>query len=100
MASDSTQEYIMVPTGRTFAGSVALLLALHVAAAAEDQASDIFSCSGKILLQTDALPLNAKSGRVVVHEWGTLTCLQNERGEAIGGINADDEPVPPFVHRI
>lgn len=35
-----------------------------------------------------------------VHEWGTFTSLQNEAGEAIGGINTDDEPVPPFVHRL
>ena len=34
------------------------------------------------------------------HEWGTFTSLQNERGEAIGGINTDDEPVPDFVHRL
>jgi hypothetical protein len=37
---------------------------------------------------------------MVVHEWGTLTSLQDESGNAIGGINADDEPVPPFVHAI
>src|ERR1017187_3223084 len=35
-----------------------------------------------------------------VHEWGTFTSLQNEAGEAIGGINTDEEPVPPFVHRL
>ncbi|MGI8966286.1 MAG: hypothetical protein ACR2H1_09420 [Limisphaerales bacterium] len=35
-----------------------------------------------------------------IHEWGTFTSLQNERGEAIGGINTDDEPVPQFVHRL
>ncbi len=35
-----------------------------------------------------------------VHEWGTFTSLQDEAGEAIGGINTDDEPVPPFVHRL
>ncbi|HEY9508279.1 MAG TPA: hypothetical protein VIV82_00310 [Verrucomicrobiae bacterium] len=35
-----------------------------------------------------------------VHEWGTFTSLQNEAGEAIGGINTDDEPVPDFVHRL
>ena len=35
-----------------------------------------------------------------IHEWGTFTSLQNEAGEAIGGINTDDEPVPPFVHRL
>lgn len=38
--------------------------------------------------------------RLVVHEWGTFTSLQDERGDAIGGINEDDEPVPEFVHRI
>lgn len=36
----------------------------------------------------------------VVHEWGTFTSLQDESGTAIGGINTDDEPVPPFVHRM
>ncbi|HEX4124753.1 MAG TPA: hypothetical protein VHY37_08520 [Tepidisphaeraceae bacterium] len=35
---------------------------------------------------------------LVVHEWGTFTCLQDETGRAIGGINTDDEPVPGFVH--
>lgn len=35
---------------------------------------------------------------LVVHEWGTFTCLQDENGVSIGGINADDEPVPEFVH--
>jgi len=35
--------------------------------------------------------------KVIVHEWGTFTCLQDEHGQAIGGINVDDEPVPPFV---
>jgi hypothetical protein len=34
---------------------------------------------------------------VIVHEWGTFTCLQDEQGKAIGGINVDDEPVPGFV---
>jgi hypothetical protein len=38
--------------------------------------------------------------KLVVHEWGTFTSLQDETGEAIGGINADDEPVPRFVHRL
>ncbi len=43
-----------------------------------------------------ALPGRAQ---LVVHEWGTFTALQDERGRAIGGINTDDEPVPDFVHR-
>jgi hypothetical protein len=34
----------------------------------------------------------------VVHEWGTFTCLQDEAGQPLGGINADDEPLPSFVH--
>jgi hypothetical protein len=33
-----------------------------------------------------------------IHEWGTFTSLQDESGQAIGGINTDDEPVPDFVH--
>ena len=37
--------------------------------------------------------------QLVVHEWGTFTCLQDETGRAIGGINTDDDPVPRFVHR-
>ncbi len=37
---------------------------------------------------------------LVLHEWGTFTALQDENGEAMGGINTDDEPVPAFVHDI
>jgi len=37
---------------------------------------------------------------LVVHEWGTFTVLQDEKGNAIPGINIDDEPVPDFVHRV
>ncbi len=37
---------------------------------------------------------------LVIHEWGTFTSLQDESGNAIGGINTDDEPVPDFVHRL
>ncbi len=42
----------------------------------------------------------APNDELVVHEWGTFTSLQEERGSALGGINADDEPVPEFVHRV
>ncbi len=38
--------------------------------------------------------------RLVVHEWGTFTALQDERGRSLDGINTDDEPVPSFVHRL
>ena len=36
--------------------------------------------------------------KLVVHEWGTFTSLQDEHGKALGGINVDDEPVPGFVY--
>jgi hypothetical protein len=42
----------------------------------------------------------AAADRLVVHEWGTFTVLQDEQGKAVGGINTDDEPVPGFVHNV
>lgn len=36
---------------------------------------------------------------LVVHEWGTFTSLQDDAGNAIGGVNTEDEPLPAFVHR-
>jgi len=39
-------------------------------------------------------------GRLVVHEWGTFTCLQDAHGREVAGINIDDEPVPKFVHNL
>jgi hypothetical protein len=38
--------------------------------------------------------------KLVVHEWGTFTSLQNSSGTPLGGINIDDEPLPPFVHNL
>ena len=38
--------------------------------------------------------------RLVIHEWGTFTCLEDESGRPITGVNTDDEAVPEFVHRI
>lgn len=35
---------------------------------------------------------------LVVHEWGTFTCLQDDDGRELAGVNIDDEPVPKFVH--
>lgn len=57
------------------------------------------SCLGAALL---LLNVSARAGedKWSIHEWGTFTSLQNENGDAIGGINTDDEPVPPFVHRV
>jgi hypothetical protein len=40
------------------------------------------------------------AGGLVIHEWGTLTSLEDETGQPIPGINADDEPVPSFVHEV
>ena len=37
---------------------------------------------------------------LLVHEWGTFTCLQDASGRALGGVNSDEEPVPAFVHRL
>jgi hypothetical protein len=39
----------------------------------------------------------AETNPVIVHEWGTFTSLQDEKGADLGGINVDDEPVPWFV---
>jgi hypothetical protein len=47
------------------------------------------------------LPAPAAAGdRLVVHEWGTFTSLQDEQGRELSGINIDDEPVPDFVHNL
>ncbi|MEO6435090.1 MAG: hypothetical protein ABIP55_04930 [Tepidisphaeraceae bacterium] len=45
-------------------------------------------------------PTLASSDKLVVHEWGTFTSLQDENGRSIGGLNSNDEPLPPFVHRL
>jgi len=36
----------------------------------------------------------------VVHEWGTFTCLQDEEGRAVSGVNSDEEPLPSFAHNL
>ncbi|MEW6283059.1 MAG: hypothetical protein AB1758_30885 [Candidatus Eremiobacterota bacterium] len=41
-----------------------------------------------------------QGSELILHEWGTFTCLQDETGQALGGINTDDEPVPDFVHSL
>jgi len=38
--------------------------------------------------------------KLVAHEWGTFTSLQDENGREIPGINIDDETVPGFVHNL
>src|SRR3954468_17268567 len=42
----------------------------------------------------------APAGDLVVHEWGTFTSFQDETGLAFTGINAEDEPLPDFCHKI
>jgi hypothetical protein len=42
----------------------------------------------------------AGAQRLIVHEWGTFTSLQDESGRAIPGINTDEEALPDFVHRL
>jgi hypothetical protein len=42
----------------------------------------------------------AEADRLIVHEWGTFTSLQDEQGRELSGINTDDEPVPAFVHNL
>jgi hypothetical protein len=46
-----------------------------------------------------AVPTRATDA-VIVHEWGTFTCIQDDQGHSIGGINVDDEPVPYFVSSV
>src|SRR4051812_40867713 len=55
------------------------------------------SCLGAVLLLLTTRA-GAEEPKWAIHEWGTFTSLQNEAGDAIGGINTDDEALPPFVH--
>src|SRR5579863_7247016 len=64
-----------------------------------------YCAAGRILLAFTvialiAIPATAGTTPLVIHEWGTFTSLQDESGQAISGINTDDEPVPDFVHRL
>jgi hypothetical protein len=38
-----------------------------------------------------------RSGRLVVHEWGTFLSVQGSDGATLGGMVDSDEPLPPFV---
>ena len=60
------------------------------------------TCSGIMALERSVYRScvgEAPATDLVVHEWGTFTALQDEDGNAITGVNSDDEPVPSFVHR-
>ena len=61
--------------------------------------------TGLVLAAGETKPVAEKktpfgNDRLVIHEWGTFTCLQDEVGRPVAGVNSDDEPVPAFVHRI
>lgn len=51
-------------------------------------------------LFTSTCFVHADAPKMSVHEWGTFTNLQDEAGISIGGINSDDEPLPPFTHNL
>ncbi|RIK75421.1 MAG: hypothetical protein DCC68_21210 [Planctomycetota bacterium] len=54
-----------------------------------------------IVAATLAWSAHASAGnKLVVHEWGTFTCLQDDDGRELAGVNIDDEPVPKFVHNL
>jgi hypothetical protein len=53
-----------------------------------------------ILLCSSVIAAEAEPKRLVVHEWGTFTTLQDFEGKDLYGINIDDEPVPAFVHNL
>jgi hypothetical protein len=60
-----------------------------------------FGLAWAVLVSALSATASAESSdKLVVHEWGTFTSLQNERGEQLAGINIDDEPVPKFVHNL
>src|SRR5436190_12585145 len=53
-----------------------------------------------VLLSLTWLASLARANDLVVHEWGTFTSFQDETGLAFTGINAEDEPLPDFCHKI
>jgi hypothetical protein len=58
------------------------------------------ACWGAVWLGSALSGAAAEANRLVVHEWGTFTSLQDEQGRELSGINTDDEPVPDFVHNL
>src|SRR5690349_4974867 len=57
----------------------------------------------RFLIALSALAISTQlfaADKLVVHEWGTFTALQDESGRAIGYLNSSDEPLPLFVHRL
>jgi hypothetical protein len=58
------------------------------------------TCVGTLVLGYSLSGFAGEANRLVVHEWGTFTSLQDEQGKELSGINTDDEPVPQFVHNL
>ncbi len=58
------------------------------------------ACTLAATLRGVETPVAGNPAGLTIHEWGTFTSLQDESGQAIGGINTDDEPVPDFVHDV
>jgi hypothetical protein len=46
------------------------------------------------------LASSSRASDLLIHEWGTFTSFQDEKGSAFTGINAEDEPLPDFCHKI
>ncbi|MCH5372401.1 MAG: hypothetical protein JJ992_00365, partial [Planctomycetes bacterium] len=53
-----------------------------------------------LLTLSDALSAGESEKPFVIHEWGTFTVLQNDRGETFPGVNLNEETLPPFVYRL
>lgn len=53
---------------------------------------------GSLLLVPVAVA-QEKTDSLVVHEWGTFTCLMDDDGTTLAGVNTEDEPLPRFVVR-
>ncbi len=45
-------------------------------------------------------PEASQESRLVIHEWGTFTVLQDESGSPIPGVNINEESLPDFVHEL
>jgi hypothetical protein len=55
------------------------------------------ACCLSVVLWTATL---SATEPLVIHEWGTFTALQDEKGIALPGINIDDEKLPEFCHNL
>ena len=56
--------------------------------------------TASVLLGTSVTGSEEQVEKLVVHEWGTFTVLQDSAGRAIPGVNINEEALPSFVHRL